>query len=269
MVILQGQLRMRIGFITDLSEDDFRVANQLGVAVLEYNENNDDIGRFIAQRPRLKDLCKRHHVSLGVIGRFGRNYVSDDPDIVREETTKTERLMAEAAELGASVFVTGAGHGEQRTHLVNCRRAVEVLARFVEVGKGLGLKVALYSSPWANFAFAPPSWNQILSEVPDLGLKYDPSHAYHDGRDWLAEMRDWGGRLYHVHARGCMATDGKALENPMPGLDQLNWGAFFGMLYHHRYRGDVMVESPSATWGGDRRHPGLRFSITYLRQFQV
>jgi hypothetical protein len=39
------------------------------------------------------------------------------------------------------------------------------------------------------------------------------------------------------------------------------------MLYHHHYAGDVMIEPHSGTWGGDRRHAGLRFSIGYLRQF--
>jgi sugar phosphate isomerase/epimerase len=260
---------MRIGFITDLTDEDFRFAQQMGVCTLEYNENGDDVEHFLSQVSRLKGLCRSQRIRLGVIGRFGRNYISHDSDLARGEITHAECLMKAAADLGASVFVTGAGHGEQRDHKENCRRAVDVLGRFVDLGKTLDLKVALYTCPWGNFAFSPSSWRQILPEVPGLGIKYDPSHAYYDGRDWLAEMRDWGGRFSHTHAKGCLRIDGQRLEDPMPGMDQLNWGAFFAMLHHHNYAGDVMIEPHSDTWNGQRRYAGLRFSINYLRQFIV
>ncbi len=258
---------MRIGFITDLTEEDFRFAGQMGVPVLEHNENADDVEPFLARVDELKTWCQRYQIALSVIGRFGRNYISDDADLARREIADTERLIETAAELGASVFVTGAGHAEQREHTENCRRAVDILGRFVEAGAARGLKVALYNCHWGNFAFAPPSWNRILPELPDLGIKYDPSHAYYDGRDWLAEMRDWGPRFYHTHAKGCLSIAGEHLEDPNPGFDLLNWGAFFAVLYHHNYAGDVMIEPHSGTWGGARRHPGLRFSIDYLRRF--
>jgi sugar phosphate isomerase/epimerase len=258
---------MQIGFITNLTEEDFRFARQMGVSALEYNENADDIGPFLARVEELKDRCRRHHVRLNVIGRFGRNYISDDIDLAQHEIMMTERLIDAAADLGASIFVTGGGHAEQRQHKENCRRAVDVLGRFVEAGAARGLKVALYNCHWGNFAFAPCSWKEILPDLPTLGIKFDPSHVFYDGRDWLAEMRDWGSRFYHTHAKGCLEVDGDRLDDPNPGFDQLNWGAFFAMLYHHNYQGDVMIEPHSGTWHGDRLHPGLRFSINYLRQF--
>ncbi len=260
---------MRIGFITDLSEEDFRLAGQMGVSALEYNENADDVAAFLSRVDEIKDRCKRYHVGLSVIGRFGRNYISDDADVANREIAATERLMDAAAELGASVFVTGAGHTEQRDHKENCRRAVEVLGRFVAYGEPRGLKVALYNCHWGNFAFAPPSWHQILPELPRLGIKYDPSHPYYDDRDWLAEMRDWGGRFYHTHAKGCMKVGGKEFEDPNPGFDEMNWGTFFAMLYHHHYDGDVMVEPHGGRWVGDLRRVGLRVSINYLRDFVI
>ena len=258
---------MRIGYITDLTEEDFRFASQIGVSVLEYNENADDVEPFLARVGEIKEWCKRYHVTLPVIGRFGRNYISDDADVARLEIANTERLMDAAADLGASVFVTGAGHAEQRDHIENCRRAVDVLGRFVELGPERGLQVALYNCHWGNFAFAPPSWKQILEELPDLGIKYDPSHSYYDGRDWLAEMRDWGQHFCHTHAKGCLSIGGQQFEDPNPGFDTLNWGAFFSMLYHHNYAGDVMIEPHSGIWTGQHRQAGLRFSTAYLRKF--
>lgn len=260
---------MRIGFITDLSEKDFRFAAQTGVSVLEYNENAADVEPFLARVGELKDRCRRYRIGLSVIGRFGRNYISDDPDLAVREIADTERLMDAAAELGASVFVTGGGHAEQREHRENCRRAVDVLGRFVDAGAERGPKVALYNCRWGNFAFAPPSWNRILTEVPNLGIKYDPSHAFYDHRDWLAEMRDWGSRFYHTHAKGALTIGGERFEDPNPGFDAIDWGAFFAVLYHHDYAGDVMIEPHSDTWLGDRRYPALRFSINHLRQFTL
>lgn len=258
---------MQIGFITDLSEEDFRFAGQMGISALEHNENAADVRPFLARLGELTERCRRHRITLKVIGRFGRNYISDDAELAQREIAQTERLMDAAAELGASVFVTGGGHAEQRDHKENCRRAIDVLGRFVEAGAARGLKVALYNCHWGNFAFGPCSWKQILPEVPDLGIKFDPSHVFYDDRDWLAEMRDWGNRFYHTHAKGCLKIGGAQFEDPNPGFDMLNWGAFFAMLYHHNYDGDVMIEPHSGPWTGDRRRSGLRFSINHLRQF--
>ncbi len=258
---------MRIGFVTDLSEDDFRFASQLGVSVLEYLEEREDVGAFTARTGEVQELCRRYRIELGVLGRFGRNTISDDASEASREITDTKELMSAAGDLGVKVFVTGAGPAEQREHRENCRRAADVLGDLVEHGQSVGVKVALHTCHRGNFAFGPPSWQRLLSDVPELGIKFDPAHPYYDGCDWREQMRDWGSRFYHVHAKGVLRIGGERLEDPNPGFDDLPWGTFFALLYHHDYDGDVMIEPHSGTWGGARRYAGLRYSVNYLRQF--
>ena len=51
------------------------------------------------------------------------------------------------------------------------------------------------------------------------------------------------------------------------GLDQVNWGAFFSMLYTKGYNGMVSLEPHSSYWQGPLGEWGVDFSINYARQF--
>jgi len=259
---------VRIGFVSSLSEEDFRFASQMGVPVLEYHDNGE-MAALSSAFSRLKELSNRYHITVDVVGRRGADHISDDPGLARCELAKSEALMRAAADLGASLFVTGAGNGENREHGLNCRRAVDLFGRLVDLGRTLGLRVALDNCPTDNFAASPSSWRQILPEVPGLGLKYSPCHAYADGRDWLSEMRDWGADFNHVQVSGCLNIGGESYDGTLPGLDRFEWGAFFGMLYERGYAGDVTIDANSPVWSGGRRHAGLRYSINYLRQFVI
>jgi len=169
--------------------------------------------------------------------------------------------------IGSPVFVTGGGDEEKRSLQENCGRAIDHLGQLIEYAKPKGIKVALYNCHWTNFAVGPDSWEIIMPALPDLGIKYDPSHAIGDNRDHLVELRDWGQKVYHVHAKGSLSIGGQRFPDPNPGMDQTNWGAVFAVLYHHNYQGDVNIEQHAGRWLGDLKYPGLLFSKRFLDQF--
>ena len=113
----------------------------------------------------------------------------------------------------------------------------------------------------------PEAWGLTLPHLPELGIKFDPSHPLYDGEDYLAHLRDWGGRVTHFHAKGSLRIEGKPFEDPPAGLDETAWGPLFAILYHHNYDGDINIEPHSATWGGDRRYPGILLAQRHLSQF--
>jgi sugar phosphate isomerase/epimerase len=102
--------------------------------------------------------------------------------------------------------------------------------------------------------------------LPELGIKYDPSHARYAGRDYLKESRDWGGRFHHVHIKGSIIIDGQRFDDPPAGLDQTDWGTFMAILYGQGYQGGLSIEPHSHVWHGELGDKGVQFTIDYMRR---
>jgi sugar phosphate isomerase/epimerase len=257
---------MRIGFITDLSENDFRFAAEHGFPVVEHNSGPDDIA-VTKRRDDLVKWSKKYGVGFNMIGLFGRNFISSDAQERARHLADAQALIDLTSDLGAPVFVTGAGEEAGLSLEESCRRAVDNFGQLIERGRARGVRVALYNCHWCNFAYGPEAWQILLAKLPELGLKYDPSHAYYDGRDPLVELRDWGRRLYHFHAKGALRVDGKRLDDPPVGMDEIPWGRVMALLYYHNYQGDINIEPHSETWLGELRYAGILISQRHLKQF--
>jgi sugar phosphate isomerase/epimerase len=256
---------MRIGFICDLSEGDFKFAADNGFKVVEYNGNYDM--EFTKKGKELARYVKKYGVDFNMIGLFGRDFICDDASERARHLADAKKTIDFCAEVGAPVFVTGAGDEGGRTVAENCGRAIEHLGELIEYARPRGIRVALYNCHWTNFAVAPDAWEILMPALPDLGIKFDPSHAVIGGRDYLAEMRDWGHKFYHCHAKGSLTIGGQRFQDPNPGFDETNWGAFFALLYFHNYAGDVNIEQHAGRWLGDLKYSGLLFSKRYLEQY--
>ena len=99
--------------------------------------------------------------------------------------------------------------------------------------------------------------------------------------DYLAPMRDFSDKLFHIHAKdvridrhrlnqvGIMAHPSKFHTPKLPGLGDVNWGKFFSTLTDCGYRGPVCVEVEDRAYEGslDERLKALRQSHTFLRNF--
>ncbi len=258
---------MRIGFITDLTDDDFRFASEHGFPCVEHISFGDvDV---VDRRDDIRRLIRTYGVDFSMLALFVQNYISDDKDAVAESFRQARGLIDLCEAIGAPLMVTCAGESEGRPLLENARRSVEALGKLIDYGKPRGVDIALYNCHITNFAYAPSAWDLILPELPDLGLKFDPSHALYDGRDYLAEARDWGARFKHVHAKGSLVIGGERFEDPPAGLDDTRWGPLFATLYHHDYDGDVNIEPHAATWTGKRRLDGILLAQRHLSQFVI
>ena len=256
---------MRIGFITDLSEDDFRFAAEHGFPCIEHIS----FGAVdVADRgDEIRARMRTYGVDFSMLGLFTQNYIAENRDEAEESFRQARTLIDLCQEIGAPLMVTCAGEAEGRPLEENARRAVDALGQLIDYGKPRGVNIALYNCHITNFACAPAAWDMILPKLPDLSLKFDPSHALYDGRDYLAELRDWGGRVTHVHAKGSLVIGGERFEDPPPGLDDTRWGPLFAVLYHHDYGGDVNIEPHAATWTGSRRHDGILLAQRHLSRY--
>ena len=258
---------MRIGFITNLSEDDFKFAAENDLPCVEHTSFG---GVEIVERGEyIKSMTKKYGIDFSMLALFSKNYITDDADEAKRHIADAKNMIDFCSDIGAPVMVTCAGEAEDRSFKKNCARAVELFSELVEHGKQRGVKIALYNCHITNFAYAPEAWENILTQVPELGIKFDPSHAYYDGRDYLKEARDWGNRFYHLHAKGALKIDGEPFEDPPAGMDSIHWGALFAVLNHHNYDEDINIEPHAGTWLGERRYAGILLAKRHLEQFII
>ena len=260
-------MAMKLGIIVDPDVNSAKWAAGKGLHYLEYCYNGGaDIDILEARVPELKKVFAEYDLHLGALGRWNEKKIAPDGTFLEESMQNTKRLIDIAAELGAPVFNTGVNYVEELTYLDNLNASVNFLRTVVDYGKEKGVKVAVYNCDWGgNFIRDPATWRIVLEAVPELGIKFDPSHCInvHHG-DYLAEILEFGDWILHFHVKGTLNIAGEHVDDPPAGLDGTNWNAIFGLLYAKGYDGMVSIEPHSRTWEGDLGDWGIDYTIQYI-----
>lgn len=260
-------MAMKLGIIADPTVESAKWVADKGLHYLEYCYNGGaDIDALEARVPALKEALAQYDLHLGALGRWNEKKIGPDGELLEEGVSNTKRLIDIAAALGAPVFNTGVNYVEELTYLDNLNAAVRFFRFAVDYGKKKGVKIAVYNCDWGgNFVRTPDVWRIVLEAVPELGIKYDPSHCInvHHG-DYLSEIREYAHKIYHFHVKGTLNIDGEHVDDPPAGLDEVNWRAVFGLLYAKGYDGMLSIEPHSSTWEGDMGDWGVDFTIDYI-----
>jgi sugar phosphate isomerase/epimerase len=177
-----------------------------------------------------------------------------------------EKIIHAAAQLGVPVVNTFIGRHPAKTVSENITLFRRKWPRLIDLAGELGVKIAIENCPmlftddeWPggkNLATTPAIWDEIFSIVPSahFGLNYDPSHFVWQMMDPLQPLRDYAGRLHHIHLKdakvypeklnrvGIMATPLQFHAPRIPGRGDLHWPSFFTALRSSGYAGPVCIE---------------------------
>lgn len=257
---------MKIGFITNGTEEDLQFAKEQGIPCVEVNIHQN-LAEWEARKENYRALLERYGIEVNAMGIWGKNYISPDETERQMCLQELKRHIDLAAFLGAKVVMTGGGVNPNYTIEKQALEACEQLASLVDYAESKALKFAFYNCHWTNHITGPEAWEVVLERLPSVGIKFDPSHPFYEGEEYLLHARDYGHRFYHLHAKGCLKIGGKPFDDPPAGMDQIDWGSLFAILYKHNYQGDVNIEPHSATWMGDRYYKGILFSKRFLEQW--
>ena len=148
----------------------------------------------------------------------------------------------------------------------NWPRFLETWRPLVHFAEDHGVRIGIENCPmfftadeWPggkNLAISPAIWRRMFHDLPSkyFGLNYDPSHMVFQQMDYLAPLREFRDRIYHVHAKdvrvdrhrlndvGILATPLEYHTPKLPGLGDVDWGSYFSTLDDVGYRGPVCVE---------------------------
>ena len=105
-----------------------------------------------------------------------------------------------------------------------------------------------------NMLGQPAIWERLFNatKCDNLGLEWDPSHLVCQFIDPVANIRQFGSRIFHVHAKDAFINrrlleqygichPGVA-EHRFPGLGQSNWGEIAHELLRVGYDSDLNIE---------------------------
>ncbi|NLB69235.1 MAG: sugar phosphate isomerase/epimerase [Lentisphaerae bacterium] len=257
---------MTLGMIENSTEAGFNKVAGFGLKSIEFCYNvGEDPSELLANTSDIKKWSSEKEIKVGAVGRWGTDKIADDGSIIQEELKASRMLIDFCADVGCPVFNTGVNYVEAISFADNCNIAIDFLSELINYGKDKNVKIAVYNCNWNNFIRTPEVWKIILGKLPELGLKYDPSHCINGkSGDYLAELAEWGKRIYHFHIKGTINVNGKHLDDPPAGLDITNWGAVMGCLYAAGYKGMLSIEPHSNVWQDELGDWGIRYTIDYI-----
>lgn len=259
---------MKLGIINGWEEGHFKAVSEKGLQAVEFCINDKyDSFEVLQKADEIKKNSEKYSVAVGSIGRWGMKRIDEDGNVIPSALEHDKNLILLASKVGCPVYNVGCNYTEDKTYYENCLIAIEYFKLLLDFARDKNVKIATYNCDWANFVYDEKSWAVIHGALPELGIKYDVSHAFNRGADYLKELSDWGNRVYHFHIKGYLQISGKHFDDPPAGLDSINWGAVMALLYINGYNGMLSIEPHSRKWQGAVGQWGVDFTINYMRKF--
>ena len=222
----------------------------------------------------VRDLMRRHALTISSLAYYPNN-LDGDAATRQAAHAHLRNVILAAQQLGVGVVGTFIGRDQRRSVTENLADFRKVWPPLVRFASEHGVKIAIENCPmifsedeWPggkNLAYSPALWRQMFEAIPDpnFGLNLDPSHLVWQFIDYERAVREFAGRILHVHAKD-MAIDrdglfeqgvmslGMGWQIPkLPGLGEIHWDRFISALYGIGYDGAVSVEHEDRKFEGD------------------
>jgi sugar phosphate isomerase/epimerase len=300
---------MRLGFVSailgDLPlEQVLAFANDEGFACVEVmcwpvggadrryaGVTHLDVGEFTDYRAGgVRDLVRTHGVEICALGYYP-NPLDPDPAHRRTVTEHLKKVIDAARRLGVGVVNTFIGRDHTRSVEAQWPVVRDVWPELLACAERAGVRLGIENCPmlfskdeWPggkNLAVSPAIWRQLFDTFPSpaLGLNFDPSHLVWQHIDYVRCIREFGKRIVHVHAKDTRIDPDRLYEHgilglgwqvaKLPGLGQVDWGAFFAALTDAGYTGPVCIEVEDRAYEGslEDRLRALRQSKRFLDSY--
>ncbi len=241
---------------------------------------------------QVRETMASANVAVSGLGYYP-NPLSPQREEAETAIEHLKKIIRAAPLIGITQVNSFIGRDWTRSVEDNWPRFREVWTPLIRLAEENGVRIGIENCPmlfskdeWPggkNLATSPSIWRRMFDEIPSdsFGLNYDPSHMIWLQMDYLAPLREFAGKLFHVHAKdvridrhrlndvGILAHPAEYHTPKLPGLGDVNWGQFFSVLGDTGYRGPVCVEVEDRAYEHSlaARQASLVQSERYLRQF--
>lgn len=157
---------------------------------------------------------------------------------------------------------------------LNFKEVKKVWPELLKFSADHGVKIAIEHCPmlwhdtWpggSNLPYSPALLRRLFETVPsgNLGINFDPSHFVWLHIDYIRVIREFGERIFHVHAKDMdidqdylyedgIVNAGFRWQIPrLPGQGLVDWKRLITTLYDVSYNFVLSIEHEDANWEGD------------------
>jgi sugar phosphate isomerase/epimerase len=255
-----------------------------GVTHLDVSDFRDE------QAARVLELVARTGVAISGLGYYP-NPLDPNPQHRQVVVEHLMKVISAAPRVNVRVVNTFIGRDPGKSIEANWPVFQEVWPAIVKHAEAEGVNLGIENCPmlfsgdeWPggkNLAINPLVWQALFEALPTphLGLNFDPSHLVWQHIDYVRCIREFGTRIHHVHAKDTRIDPdalyahgilGLGWHTPkIPGLGDVNWGAFFSALTDAGYHGPVCIEVEDRAFERslEDRKRSLRQSKRFLEQY--
>ena len=204
-------------------------------------------------------------------------------------------LIKASAKLGVNMVTTFIGRDQYKTVEENIELFKAVWPDLIKLAEDNGVKGAIENCPmifgadqWPggqNLMCTPAMYKKLFEIIPspNFGLNFDPSHYVWQGLDYLKTVYDFSDRIFHIHFKdiklypeklrecGVMAYPLDYMSPKIPGLGDVNWGAFISALNDIRFNGCAVIEVEDKAFESCREDilNSIRLSKRYLDNYLI
>jgi sugar phosphate isomerase/epimerase len=239
---------------------------------------------------RIRALVRKYDVAISGLGYYP-NPLDPNPEHRRVYIDHLKKVISAGPRLDVRIVNTFIGRDPARSVEANWPLLTEVWPDLVQHAEAEGVNLGIENCPmlfsrdeWPggkNLAVSPAIWQAIFEAIPSphLGLNFDPSHLVWQHIDYVRCVRDFGKRIFHVHAKDTRIDPDRLYAHgilglgwhtaKIPGLGDVNWGALLSALTDVGYQGAVCIEVEDRAFEGslEDRKRSLRQSKRFLEQF--
>ena len=242
----------------------------------------------------LLDYCAKKGVEISSLAYY--------PNVLDGDRAKGEacvghlkKVIAASAKMKIGLVTTFIGRDQTKTVEENLKLVKEVWPPILEYAADLGVKIGIENCPmlfgpdqWPggqNLMCTPAIFRRLFAELPspNFGLNFDPSHYVWQGLDYVQTVHEFKDKLFHIHFKdiklypeklkecGVLAYPLEYMSPKIPGLGDVDWGAYVSALNDIRYNGDAVIEVEDKAFEGSDEDilASIRLAKRYLNNYII
>ena len=238
------------------------------------------------------DVAKAKNIEISSLA-FYPNTMDPDPEKREAAIAHLKALIKASAKLGVGMVTTFIGRDQYKSVEENIELFKQIWPDIISLAESCGVKVGIENCPmlfgpdqWPggqNLMCTPAIYRRLFEIIPspNFGLNFDPSHYVWQQLDYLKTVYEFKDRLFHIHFKdiklypeklaecGVLAYPLDYMSPKIPGLGDVNWGAFISALNDIRYNGCAVIEVEDKAFEGSREDilNSIRLSKHYLDNY--
>ena len=228
-----------------------------------------------AYTDHIREVLDKNNIRISSLAYYP-NILDKDEEKGLAAKAHLENVIKASGKLGVNMVTTFIGRDQYKTVEENLKLVRKAWPPILALAESLHVRIAIENCPmlfgkdeWPggqNLMCTPVLFRKIFEILPsdNLGLNFDPSHFVWQGLDYLAAVREFKDKLFHIHFKdiklyperlkdcGCLAYPLEYMAPKIPGRGDVDWRAFAAALKDAGFAGDAVLEIEDKDFEGSR-----------------